>query len=58
MITDEFPEWLSRDLREVDPAEIEADIDAFMAASEDERRADRLACGIVDSTAVEESRHP
>lgn len=34
----------------VDPAEVEAD--AFMAASEPERRADRLAAGIVDSEVV------
>lgn len=35
-------------LADFDPAEVEADIAAFMAAGERERRAERLAAGIID----------
>jgi len=39
---------------EVDPAEIESDVDAFMAESEPQRRAERLECGVVDSEVVDD----
>ena len=41
-----------------DPAEIQADVDAWWVAGEAERSADRLLYGVVDSTAVETGREP
>lgn len=38
----------------VDPEEIEAEVNEWMAASEPQRRAERLDCGIVDAELVDE----